>query len=113
MADGYEFSVKFLTPEGLRFSIRQGADGVSGTYRARGPHAGWTQRGPGGARVAAGTVIEAALPLADLALAGAATVSFFIAAYDASGAEIERHPAHRPMTTAVPDERFEARNWSA
>ena len=116
LADGYEFSLEFLKPERIRFSVRHGVgiqSSPSGTFWERRADARWTVRGPGRARVAAGSVVEAALPLGDLKLTGGAAVSFFVAVYDSSGQEVERHPTHRPVDVAVPDEQFEARNWTA
>ena len=83
----------------------------------------WAERGPGGAAVAAGRLLEVALPLADLGRrpldAGtapsdqpASRVAFFVAVYDAAGAELERHPAYHPIETEVPGRGFEARNWT-
>jgi hypothetical protein len=114
LADGYEFSLTFLQPDGLRFSVRAREGQVTGVYwdrRTEPPQ--WVERGPGGAVVAAGTVLEIAVPLEDLHLPAArATVSFFVAVYDARQTELERHPAHRPIEADVPDGRFEARNWT-
>jgi hypothetical protein len=63
--------------------------------------------------VAAGTVLEIAVPLADLRLpATGARVAFFVTVYDARQRELERHPAHRPIEAEVPDAGFEARNWT-
>ena len=114
LADGYEFSLKFLRPAEVRLSIRQAAGRATAAIWSR-PDAEtpWVAREAGGVRVAAGTVIEAALPFADLGLAPGAGVSFFVAVQDAAGHEAERHPAHRPVDVTVPDERFEARNWTA
>ena len=42
-----------------------------------------------------------------------ADVSFFVTVHDANENETERHPAGRPVELTVPDDRFEARNWSA
>jgi alpha-amylase/alpha-mannosidase (GH57 family) len=134
LAEGYEFSLKFLQPDGVRFSIRARDGLVSGVYwdHRTGPPR-WVERGPGGSVVAAGTVLEIAVPLDDLHLrargpsavgapaagvpaAGAPAVdgrvAFFVAVYDARQSELERHPAHRPIEGEVPDARFEARNWS-
>jgi hypothetical protein len=61
--------------------------------------------------VAAGSVLEVAVPLSDLGVRDG-DVSFFVAVYEGD-AEVERHPAHRPIETAIPDARFEARNWTA
>ena len=89
-------------------------DGIAGVYwdkRFEPPR--WVERGPGGAVVAAGTILEVALPLEDLHLpAAGARVAFFVAVYDARHSELERHPAHRPIETEVPDARFDARNWT-
>ena len=59
-------TLKFLRPDGVRFSVRQNAGRLSGLFwdrHADGPV--WVERGVGGARVAAGTILEVALPFAD------------------------------------------------
>ena len=67
LADGYQFAVTFLQPDGLRFTIRQTLGRLAGSFLdRRATDQTWVERGAGGARVAAGTVIEAALPLSDL-----------------------------------------------
>jgi hypothetical protein len=113
LAEGSEFWLTFLKPDGLRFSVRAQEGRVTGAYwdRPGGPQ--WVERGPGGAAVAAGTVLEIALPLADLRLpATGGRVAFFVAMYDLQRSELERHPSHRPIETEVPDAGFEARNWT-
>jgi hypothetical protein len=69
--------------------------------------------------VAAGTLLEIAIPLADLQPpAGTTTppsdreLSFFVAVYR-EDREAERHPGHRPIETRVPDAQFESRHWTA
>jgi alpha-amylase/alpha-mannosidase (GH57 family) len=113
LESGYEASFKFLAPEGVRFSVRclpgQPATGQFWDHREKLPR--WSNRGPGSSRVSAGTVLEVAIPLLDLG--GLKTVSFFVSLYDAANKEIERQPAHRPIEATVPDERFEALNWTA
>ena len=65
-------------------------------------------------RAAAGSILEVEIPISGLDHGSAlGDVSFFIAANDANQNEVERHPTGRPIELAVPDERFEARNWSA
>ena len=64
LVEGYEFSLKFIHPEGVRFSIRQTAGRLRGLFwdrRPKAPH--WVERGTGGAAVAAGSGLELALPL--------------------------------------------------
>jgi alpha-amylase/alpha-mannosidase (GH57 family) len=112
LESGYEASLKFLIPEGVRFSVRSDHGRVTGTFwdhREEMPR--WVERGPGSSAVSAGTLLEVALPLKDLG--GLETVSFFVAIYNASDKEVERHPAHRPIEVTLPDARFEAMNWTA
>jgi alpha-amylase/alpha-mannosidase (GH57 family) len=121
LADGYELSLKFLQPDSVRFSVRQAQGRLTGLYWERhlvaqagqAARAQWLERGPGHAVVAAGTVLEVGLPLADLGITARGTaIAFFIAVY-ANGGEAERHPAHRPIDLASPDALFEARHWRA
>jgi hypothetical protein len=114
LAEGRELSLKFFTPDGLRFSVRQSLGRLSGRFWVRQEvEPQWVDRGPGGAMVAAGTVLELAMPFTDLGVAAGQPVEFFVAAYDAEGAELERHPAHRPIEVVLPDALFEARHWRA
>jgi hypothetical protein len=114
LAEGWEFSLKFLSPDGLRFSVRQ-ADGQGAgrfwTRRAEPPH--WVQRGAGAGRVAVGSVAELAVPLAELGVAAGDAIAFFVSAFDTHDVELERHPEYRPIELRVPDAEFEATNWSA
>jgi hypothetical protein len=69
-------------------------------------------RGVDSAVVAAGTILEAALPLVNLQVAQGASASFFILVLDRAGREIERQPGHRPVEARIPDRRFEAKHWT-
>jgi alpha-amylase/alpha-mannosidase (GH57 family) len=113
LAEGHEVSLKFLTPSGVRFSVRQEVGRLIGAFWDRQPSGPpWTERGPGDASFAAGTILELALPWADLASVPGASVAFFVAMYR-DGVETERHPSDQPITVTVPDATFEARHWSA
>jgi hypothetical protein len=106
--------LKFVTPAGVRFSVRQDVGRLTASFWDRliaEPH--WAHRGAGGATIAAGTIFELAIPFADLGLAAGQTAAFFVAIYDAGGGELERHPANRPIELVVPDALFEARLWHA
>jgi hypothetical protein len=113
LAAGYEFSLKFLKPDATRFSVRLVDGMLTGTIwdrRPEPPH--WFQRqAPTQAAVAAGHIIEIALPLAEIGARDGA--SFFVAVYDRESAEIERHPTRRPIDLVTSDDRFEAMNWTA
>jgi alpha-amylase/alpha-mannosidase (GH57 family) len=117
LGEGLEFSLKFLRPEGRRFSVRQEGGQVTGLFWDRQPgRTAWVERGPRGAAVAAGCVLEAALPFEALdvgAGTGRVGVQFFVATYNAGGVERERHPAHRPIEVAAGDPLFAASHWSA
>jgi hypothetical protein len=117
LAEGYEFSLKFLNPSGVRFSVRQDVGRLAGRFwdwQPIEPH--WVARVPAAAAVAAGTILELAIPLGEISrpTGGSAPLdlAFFLAVYQ-DNVEIERHPAHRPIETTIPDERFESRYWTA
>lgn len=108
---GRELSLEFVSPAGVRFSVRHADGGLAGAFwdrLASEPH--WIHGGPGGATVAAGTILALAIPLADL---GVQLVAFFVGVYDEAGAGMQRHPADRPIELRVPDRLFEARHWRA
>ena len=111
LADGLEFSLTFLQPDGVRLSVRQTDGRLSSVLWDR-QSAQWVERGPGSAVAAAGTLLELAVPLADLGLRGGDRLSFFVAVSDRGRTELERHPADRPIEAEVPDDRFLARHWN-
>jgi len=119
LATGREVSLKFARPSGLRFSVRQLLGRLAGSFWVRQPAetpaAGvdWIERGLGRAAVAAGAVLEIAIPLADLGLGDGEPLVFFVAVYDANGTELERHTEHRPVELTTPDAMFEGRYWRA
>jgi len=115
LAEGREFSFKFLTPAGLRYSVHQSMGRLTGGWWTRhqdGTSIRWTDRGPRAAATAAGVVLEVSLPLTDLGLAAGAAVEFVVAVYDGQ-VEVERHPEHRPITLTVPGPAFAAQHWNA
>ena len=64
-------------------------------------------------RLAAASLIELEIPLRAFGHSPLADVAFFVTVHDINENETERHPAGRPVELTVPDDRFEARNWSA
>jgi alpha-amylase/alpha-mannosidase (GH57 family) len=115
LATGRELSLKFLTPPGVRYSVRQAFGRLIGGWwlrRPDGAQARWVERGPGGATLAAGTILEVRLPLTDLDVAPGGTVSFVVAVFEGD-VETERHPAHRPITLTAPTATFAAEHWRA
>ena len=92
--EGYEVTLNFLKPDGLKLLISERRVDPARIER-----------------VAAATILEAAIPLAGLN--AALGVSFFVAIHDAQGLEVERHPASHPFDVPAVDEAFEARHWTA
>jgi alpha-amylase/alpha-mannosidase (GH57 family) len=116
LAEGYEFVLKFLPPDDVRISLRAAPDGsIAAVLRRRvESSAEWLVSPAVGVRAASGAVFELALPLTLLRTTDEARlISFFVAVQDRLGVEVERHPAHRPIEGAIPDDRFEAMNWTA
>ena len=111
LVGGQDITLNFLVPDEVRFTVRRRQGQVSGAFWDRRPPLDWVERGPAGAVLAAGTVLEVALPLAALGAGG--PVLFFVAVCDADGVERGRYPAHRPIELVAPDGQFEARNWRA
>ena len=118
LADGYEVSLKFLTPPGVRFSVQQQLGRlVSGFWERRAEPPYWRERPSiegrvDAALVAAGSILEIAIPFDHLGVAPGGPLALFVAVYDANG-ERERHPANRALELTAPDELFEARLWQA
>jgi alpha-amylase/alpha-mannosidase (GH57 family) len=116
LAEGLEFSLKFLDPDGVRVTVLRSTSGEPAvTIWEKHPEPlEWVPRGAEGARAAAGTILELMVPLQALGgLAGGRRLSFFVAVDDGRRTEVERHPSHRPLEAQVPDARFEAMNWTA
>jgi hypothetical protein len=89
LTQGYAFSLLFLHPTRQRLDIHP-----SGS-------ASWSVRKGAGIRVAAGTVLEVAIPLDDLD------------AIPDQPLETDRYPASRPIQLAVPGPAFSGNNWRA
>ena len=76
LAEGLEFSLKFVQPAHVRFSVRQREGRLTGSFWDQGTAQPWSERGPGGAAVGAGTILEVAIPLSDLGLSPGDPVAF-------------------------------------
>jgi hypothetical protein len=92
LADGLEFSLTFLKPEGLRLSVPRDWRGRDVACAAR-------------------SILELAVPLTVLGLTDG--LAFFVTVQDSAGMELERHPAGHPLEIPTLNARFEARNWTA
>ncbi len=111
LTEGRSVWFTFLVPQGHRVRVHRASGGLTAAIEVK-TATGWTGR-PSVARLAAASILELALPLADLADARPDRLSFFVSMHGPDGSEIERHPAGRPVELTVPDATFEATNWSA
>jgi alpha-amylase/alpha-mannosidase (GH57 family) len=112
LADGYEFALTFLSPGGLRFSVRQALGRLAGVFWhlvAHPPH--WVESGAERSALGAGDLLEMAVPLSDLG-APVGEVVFQVTIHGPGGEEVERHPRHRPIRVRIADAEFEARHWT-
>jgi alpha-amylase/alpha-mannosidase (GH57 family) len=111
--EGLSIVITFIQPSGLRVVINRSHGQLDASLWSRSDGQRPRRRDTTGLNVAAASVIELAVDVAVLGLREAAPVSFFVTVFDASGTEVERHPAHRPIETTVPDASFTSRNWTA
>jgi alpha-amylase/alpha-mannosidase (GH57 family) len=113
LSEGFEFSLKFLEPSGLRFSIKRDGSRLDGRFwRYDTTGSRWTDAGRRNAGFSAETILEVSLPLRELPTAGK-PLRFFVATYDHASNEIERLPLHRAIELAIPTASFAAENWTA
>ena len=114
LAEGYSFAVTFLEPEGIRVAFAKAQGEVRATLSVRnGGQDGWSER-PFTGNVAVETIVEVAVPLADLpGAASAPAVSFVVTTNDPGGTEVERQPAAHPVRLELPSPDLEAKNWTA
>jgi predicted glycosyl hydrolase (DUF1957 family) len=113
LSRGDEVRLTFVAPDGVQFIVTMTDERPEGRYRDYAKNSSsWTDRGPGGGVVAAGEVLELALPIADLSLSPGQAAAFVVEVIRAE-AELERHPGSRPIAVTVPDRAFEARQWRA
>jgi hypothetical protein len=114
IAAGRDVSLAFTAPAERRFVVRA-VDGrlTSAFVDATGPAptAGDVDRSRG-ASVAAGGILELAIPLDALGVRAGDVVTFFVTV-GRGEVEVERHPADQPIQLTVPDASFAGRHWSA
>jgi alpha-amylase/alpha-mannosidase (GH57 family) len=115
--EGHQMTVVFLRPQGLRMSVRgsrsrSGQPSIVLADRVDG-ETSLVPRRTVGIQAAAQTILEIGVPFTDLGVGPGAAVSFFILLVDSKQRELLRIPAFEAIEVLVPDDLFEARNWSA
>ena len=112
LSHGLQCSVSFTTPAGYRLMISGTINGATAELHQRGSDGKWTALTTATPAVAAADILEAAIPFSDLGLRPNSPFAFFVTMHNAS-VELERHPAHRPIESHVPEPTFEELNWKA
>ena len=110
LADKGEVELTFLTPPDLRLRVRAEGPRTVASFERRLTPGAWTAM-PGAATAAAGQILEVSLAVRALGVEPGASLSCFLAVHQ-DGHELERHPAHQPLSIAVPGLDFSARHWS-
>ena len=112
LSQGVRCSVSFTTPSDYRAVITGTSRGVSAELEQKAADGAWRPAAEAPPGVAAGDILEVAIPFAALGLRPNAPFAFFVTIHN-HGTELERHPANRPIESVVPEPAFEELNWKA
>ncbi len=112
LAEGTRCSVNFTLPADHRLVLFGTDSGPVAELHQKTAGGNWAVAGSASPKVAAAEILEAALPFVDLGLRPNNAFAFFVSIQN-GGVELERHPAHRPVESFVPEPAFEKLNWKA
>lgn len=112
LAQGLSCTVSFTTPADRRLVVIGTPGGAAAEVQHRAAGDVWIVSNSARPRVAVGDIVEIAAPFADLGLGPNAPFAFFVTIQNRT-TELERHPAHRPVESTVPEAAFEDVNWKA
>ena len=112
LAHGFRCSVSFTAPADHRLAVMGTNRGPTIELQRKGTDGTWTSVPEAAPQVAADEILEVAVPFADLGLRPNASFAFFVTLHNRA-IELERHPAHRPVASSVPEPTFEELNWKA
>jgi hypothetical protein len=112
LTEGIRCSVNFTTPADRRLVLSASGSRASAVLYRRDAIGAWVPLDAAKPQVAAAGIVEAAVAFADLGLSPSSPFGFFVLIQNGS-VDLERHPANRPVETAVPEATFEKFNWRA
>jgi alpha-amylase/alpha-mannosidase (GH57 family) len=112
LAQGLCCTVSFTTPADRRLVIRATERGPGAELHHRTSDETWAPLTGTNPKVAAGEIVEVAISFADLGLRSNMPFAFFVSIHNQM-TELERHPAHRPVESVVPEAAFEDLHWKA
>jgi alpha-amylase/alpha-mannosidase (GH57 family) len=105
-------TIRFLKPAGLQVVLRRDGKHADVLLVKRSAKGDWDIRDCPGLVAAIGGIAEIRLPFTCLGVRPLDAVAFFVTLSEGT-AEIEQQPRHEPIQIDVPNETFEARNWTA
>jgi hypothetical protein len=112
LADGIRCSVNFTTPADRRLVLSGSGRASSAVLFQRSASSIWEAIQGATPQLAAGDILEAAVSFAELGIRPGSAFAFFVSIQN-DAVELERHPAHRPIESSVPEPAFEKLNWKA
>jgi alpha-amylase/alpha-mannosidase (GH57 family) len=112
LRDGIRCTVNFTTPLDRRLIMLGEGERPASVLVQRTADGALEDFMKTAAKVAAGEVLEASIPFADLGLKPGDPFGFFVSVQTGS-TELERHPAFRPIEGRVPDANFDRLHWRA
>ena len=114
--EGNRLTLRFLRPVVCTIVVRQAKRNAGVTAEllvAPGQVAGLDGRRVDLPTSAVGSIAEIRVPLSAIGASPGAAVAFFVSLETGASIELERQPSGHPVEVGVPDERFEAVNWTA
>ena len=105
-------TIRFLKPAGLQVILRRDGRLADVVLVKRSAKGDWDICDCPGLTAAIGAVAEIRVPFTCLGLRPQDAVAFFVTLSEGT-VEIEQQPRHEPIQIDVPNETFEARNWTA
>jgi alpha-amylase/alpha-mannosidase (GH57 family) len=112
LGNGVRCSVSFTTPADRRLILSVEGERASATLYKQVSHGSWAQMTGATPEVAARDIVEVSVSFADLGLEASDPFAFFVS-IQRGATDVERHPAHRPVESFVPESTFEKLNWKA
>jgi len=109
---GLRCNVNFTTPADRRLVLLAAGRESSAVLYQRASSGAWLAMNTASPRMAAADILEAAVSFTDLGLRPGSAFAFFVSLQNGA-VELERHPAHRPVESFVPEPAFEKLNWKA
>ena len=112
LREGLRCTVHFTTPVDRRLILLAEGQRTAAFLVQRTPDGALEDFLETSAQVAAGDILEASIPFADLGLSPRDPFAFFVS-IQSGAVELERHPQFRPVEGRMPEKTFERELWKA